>query len=126
MKNSQDSFLKGRLRSFRYAFKGLWILVRTEHSIIVQLGVAILMTFAGFWLNISSIEWIAQILAIGLVLVSESLNTAIEKMCDFVHPEFSDRIGRIKDIAAGGVIFAAITAIAIGFVIYLPKLLELV
>ena len=126
MKNSQDSFLKGRLRSFRYAFKGLWILVRTEHSIIVQLGVAILITFAGFWLNISSIEWIAQILAIGLVLVSESLNTAIEKMCDFVHPEFSDRIGRIKDIAAGGVIFAAITAIAIGFVIYLPKLLELV
>ena len=126
MKNSQDSFLKGRLRSFRYAFKGLWILVRTEHSIIVQLGVAILMTFAGFWLNISSIEWIAQILAIGLVLVSESLNTAIEKMCDFVHPEFSDRIGRIKDIAAGGLIFAAITAIAIGFVIYLPKLLELV
>ena len=126
MKNSQDSFLKGRLRSFHYAFRGIWILVRTEHSIIVQLGVAILMTFAGFWLNISSIEWIAQILAIGLVLVSESLNTAIEKMCDFVHPEFSDRIGRIKDIAAGGVIFAAITAIAIGFVIYLPKLLELV
>lgn len=126
MKNSQDSFLKGRLRSFRYAFRGVWILVRTEHSIIVQLGVALLMTFAGFWLNISSIEWIAQILAIGMVLVTESLNTAIEKMCDFVHPEFSDRIGRIKDIAAGGVIFAAITAIAIGLVIYLPKFLELV
>jgi len=65
-------------------------------------------------------------MAIGLVLVSESLNTAIEKMCDFVHPEFSDRIGRIKDIAAGGVTFAAITAVAIGLVIYLPKLLELV
>ena len=59
MKNSQDSFLKGRLRSFRYAFRGVWILVRTEHSIIVQLGVALLMTFAGFWLNISSILYTA-------------------------------------------------------------------
>ena len=64
-----------------------------------------------------------QILAIGLVLAVEGLNTAVEKIADFIHPEFHEKIGFIKDIAAGAVFFAAMTAIAIGSLIYIPKLL---
>ena len=72
---------------------------------------------AGFYFEISDIEWLFQILAICLVLCAESLNTAIEKLADFIHPDFNKKIGFIKDIAAGAVFFAAMTAIAIGLMI---------
>lgn len=123
MNNQENGFVKGRVKSLKYAFKGLWLLVSTEHSIMVQTAIAIIMTIFGWWLDISSTEWILQILAIGLVLVAESLNTAIEKICDFIHPDYDERIGFIKDISAGAVTFAAITAIIIGLIIYLPKFL---
>jgi diacylglycerol kinase (ATP) len=76
---------------------------------------------AGLYFNISREEWMFQTLAIGLVLSIEGLNTAVEKVADFIHPEFHHRIGFIKDIAAGAVFFAAMTAIAIGLMIYIPK-----
>ena len=63
-----------------------------------------------------------QTLAIGLVLGIEGVNTAVEKVADFIHPEFHEKIGFIKDIAAGAVFFAAMTAIAVGCLIYIPKL----
>jgi len=63
-----------------------------------------------------------QILAVGLVLAVESLNTVAEKIADFIHPEFHERIGFIKDIASGAVFFAAVAAIAIGTIIYYPKI----
>lgn len=122
MNNSEDGFVKGRIRSFRYAFRGAWLLIRTEHSIMVQLFVAFLVCIAGFLVNLSSIEWILQILAIAVVLVAEALNTAVEKLCDFVHPDHSEHIGMVKDISAGAVAFAALAAVLIGMIIYLPKL----
>ena len=123
MNNQENGFVKGRVKSLKYALRGLWLLVSTEHSIMVQTAIAIMMTLAGWWLDISATEWILQILAIGLVLVAESLNTAVEKICDFIHPDYDKRIGFIKDISAGAVTFAAITAIIIGLIIYLPKFL---
>ena len=123
MNNQENGFVKGRIKSLKYALRGLWLLVSTEHSIMVQTAIAVLMTLFGWWLDLSATEWILQIFAIGLVLVAESLNTAIEKICDFVHPDYDERIGFIKDISAGAVTFAAITAIIIGLIIYLPKFL---
>jgi len=123
MNNQEDGFVKGRVKSLKYALKGFWLLLSTEHSIMVQTGIAIFMTLIGWWLDISATEWILQILAIGMVLVAESLNTAVEKICDFIHPDYDGRIGFIKDISAGAVTFAAITAIIIGLIIYLPKFL---
>ena len=107
----------------KFAIKGVWLLISTEHSIMVQLAIAVMVTFLGWWLDISTTEWIFQIFAIGLVLVAESLNTCIEKLCDFIHSDYSKKIGFIKDIAAGAVTFAAVTAIIIGLIIYLPKIL---
>jgi diacylglycerol kinase (ATP) len=116
-----NSFITGRIKSVGFAVKGAFKLITTEHSVMVQFSLAILMIFAGFYFEIDRYEWMMQILAFGLVLGIESMNTGIEKMADFVHPEFHDRIGFIKDIAAGGVLFAAIAAIAIGLLIYVPK-----
>lgn len=106
-----------------FALKGAIKLITTEHSVMVQFSIGILITVAGFYFDITATEWMFQILAIGLVLAVEGLNTAVEKIADFVHPEFHEKIGFIKDIAAGAVFFAAMTAIAVGAIIYVPKFL---
>jgi diacylglycerol kinase (ATP) len=116
-----NTFVTGRLKSMTYAFNGAVKLIRTEHSIMVQFSLGIIMTIAGFYFNITTTEWLFQVLAIGLVMSIEGLNTAVEKIADFIHPDYHERIGFIKDIAAGAVFFAAMTAIAIGLIIYIPK-----
>jgi diacylglycerol kinase (ATP) len=116
-----NTFIKGRLKSVTYAFKGAVKLISTEHSVMVQFSLGILMIIAGFYFDISHEEWLFQIFAIGLVLSVEGLNTAVEKVADFIHPNYHEKIGFIKDIAAGAVFFAAMTAIAIGLIIYITK-----
>lgn len=116
-------FYSGRLKSLKYAVKGAYKLISTEHSVMAQFGIAVLMTVMGLVVGLSATEWMFQILAIGLVMSIEGLNTAIEKISDFIHPEYHEKIGFIKDIAAGAVFLAALTAIAIGLFIYIPKFL---
>jgi diacylglycerol kinase (ATP) len=116
-----NSFFSGRLKSVGFAVKGAFKLITTEHSVMVQSSLAVLMTVAGLYFKIDRYEWMMQILAFGLVLGVESLNTAVEKIADFIHPEYHERIGFIKDIAAGAVMFAALAAMAIGLLIYVPK-----
>lgn len=118
-----NSFFTGRLKSVGFALKGAYKLITTEHSVMVQFSLAVLLIIAGFYFQISREEWMMQTLAFGLVLGIESLNTAVEKIADFIHPEFHDRIGFIKDIAAGAVMFAATAAIVVGLLIYVPKFL---
>jgi len=118
-----NAFLTGRFKSIGFAFKGMIKLITTEHSVMVQFSLGILLTIAGFYFDISATEWMFQILAIGFVLAIEGLNTAVEKIADFIHPDYHERIGFIKDIAAGAVFFAALTAITIGLIIYVPKFL---
>lgn len=122
MENKGNFFLN-RIRSIKYAAKGFWILITSEHSIIAQTSIAIIMTIIGFLMQISATEWLFQIIAFGIILVAESLNTAIEKMADFIHPEYHKQIGHIKDISAGAVFFAAIIAVIVGLIIYVPKLI---
>lgn len=116
------TFLTGRFKSVGFAFRGAIKLISTEHSIMVQTSAAVLLIIAGFYFNISHEEWLIQTLAIGLVLGVEGINTAVEKVADFIHPEFHERIGFIKDISAGAVFFAAMAAIAIFSIIYIPKI----
>ena len=119
--NSETNFLKNRLKSVKFAAKGFWILVTSEKSIIAQLLIGTIVTIFGFIMQLSATEWLFQIFAIALILVAESLNTGIEKLCDFIHPDFNKSIGRIKDISAGAAFIAAIFAIIIGLIIYIPK-----
>ena len=118
-------FVSGRIKSIGFAVKGAYKLVTTEHSVMVQFSIMILMIFAGLYFEISREEWMLQILAFGLVLAIEGLNTKEEKIADFIHPEFHNRIGFIKDIAAGAVLFAAFSAIAVAAIIYIPKIVNL-
>lgn len=114
-------FLLGRLKGCVYAIKGALLLIKNEPSIQVQIVITIGITIAGFVFDISKYEWMFQIFAIGLVLTAEGLNTAAEEIANFVHPDFHDKIGYIKDVAAGAVFFAAIIAVIIACFIYIPK-----
>ncbi len=125
MKNPNDSFVRGRLRSLKFALRGMWLLITTEDSIKAQLFVALIATILGFYFDISNIEWMIQFLAIGLVLVAEAVNTAIEEVADFIHPEYHKKIGLIKDIAAGAPSFAAFISLIIAGFIYIPKIILL-
>jgi len=119
----KESFTKNRIKSVGFAMRGALLLIRTEASIKVQVFIAIVMTALGFYFEISNTEWILQILAIALVMGIEGANTAIEKLCDFIHPEFDSKIGFIKDVSAGAVMLVSIGASIIGLIIYLPKIL---
>tara|TARA_R110000868_G_scaffold342619_2_gene603490 strand:- start:961 stop:1329 length:369 start_codon:yes stop_codon:yes gene_type:complete len=120
--SKKESFLINRLKSVGYAFKGALLLLKTEASIKIQFFIALVVTVAGFFFNISSNEWLFQLLAIGLVMSIEGINTAVEEIANFIHPEHHNKIGLIKDIAAGAVFIASVFATIIGFIIYLPKI----
>lgn len=118
----KESFLINRIKSVGFAFRGAILLIRTEASIKIQVCIAIVVTLAGFYFDISKTEWILQIFAIALVLGIEGMNTAVEKLSDFVQPEFDKKIGFIKDISAGAVMLVSIASASIGLIIYLPKI----
>lgn len=121
--HKKEPFLINRIKSVGYAFKGMLILIKTEASIKIQVVIAIIITIAGFYFDISKTEWMVQITSIGLVMSIEAINTAIEYIADFVHPEHHKKIGLIKDVAAGAVFIASIIAVIIAGIIYMPKLL---
>jgi diacylglycerol kinase (ATP) len=118
----KESFLVNRLRSVGFALRGALLLIKTEASIKIQVFITLVMTAAGFYYEISNVEWILQIFAIALVLGIEGMNTAIEKISDYVQPKFDTKIGFIKDISAGAVMLVSIAATIIGLIIYLPKI----
>ena len=122
MMQKKDSFFINRIKSIGIAANGALLLIKNEASIKVQIVVTILVTCAGFYFDISNTEWLIQLLAIGLVLGTEALNTAIEKIADFIHPNHHKKIGYIKDVAAGAIFFSGIAAILIAIVIYIPKI----
>lgn len=125
MGKTKSGFIKRRLKGITYSFKGILILITTEDSIKAQFFIGLFITVFGFIFNISAIEWMIQLTIIGVVLVAEALNTAVEKIADFIHPEYHNKIGVIKDVAAGAAGFAAIISIIIGCIIYIPKIMNL-
>lgn len=119
----KESFLTNRIKSVVFAFRGLKMIVKKEKSIQLQLLIAFIVTVLGFYFNITSTEWIIQVAMIGLVMAIEGINTAVEQLADFVHPEKHLKIGQLKDVAAGAVLIASIAAIIVGIIIYLPYFL---
>lgn len=109
-----------RVKSFRYAFAGLWLMLRTQHNAWVHLAATVVVIAAGLFLGVSAADWRWLIAAILLVWVAEALNTAFEHLCDVVSPDFHHAVQKSKDIAAGAVLICAIGAAAIGVVTFWP------
>ncbi len=115
-------FWKDRIRSFGFATEGLKYLFSNEGNAKVHLMAVALVTAAGFVFHISSLEWIAVLLCIAMVICGEAMNTAIEKLCDKVSPDKDPLIKIAKDVAAGGVLIAAIISVIIAAIVFLPKI----
>ncbi|MDR2474197.1 MAG: diacylglycerol kinase family protein [Tannerella sp.] len=111
-----------RLRSFKYAFDGLKTLFADEPNAWIHLSAAVSAVTAGFLLHISSNEWLAVIICIGIVFAVESFNTALENLCDKVSPERNDVIRKVKDLAAAAVLVVSIASFITGLIIFVPKI----
>ncbi len=118
--------IKKRLKSFTYAFDGLVTLIKEEHNARIHLVAMLCVIAAGFLFRISPFEWMAVAFAIGIVFGSEAFNSAIERLSDKVCPEHDKLIKKVKDLSAAAVLIAAITALAIGIIIFAPKTVSFV
>lgn len=112
-------------KSFTYAFKGWHSAFKTQLNFRVQCFFAVAAVALGFYLKISTNEWLWISLNITLVLFAELINTALETLVDLVSPGYNEKAGMVKDIAAGAVTIAAINAALSGIYIFAPKLILL-
>ncbi len=116
----------GRIRSFRFAFRGLRTMLLSQHNAWVHAAATIAVILAGILLKISTVEWCAIIVMTVAVWTAEALNTAFEFLCDVASPQFHPVVEKSKDVAAGAVLLSAIGAIVVGVLIFGPRLIELV
>ena len=118
----ENSFLRTRIRSFGYAFRGIRAFIASETHAKIHLAAAVGVITMGVSCSVSAVEWCILVLAIGLVLSAEAFNSAIETVVNLVTPDQHPLAGRAKDIAAGAVLIAAVTSAVVGAIIFIPKL----
>ena len=125
MKSDKFS-LKTRFESFKYAFHGLWLLLKNEHNTRIHFLAAIVGLAMGLILKIDLHEWCLLVIVIGLVFLTELLNTSLETLADVVDPEWNKRIRKAKNYAAAAVLISAIVSVIVGGLIFIPRLLDLI
>jgi diacylglycerol kinase len=113
--------MKKRIESFKHAIRGIRMVLSTEKNMQIHLIFVILVVFFGLLFSISRLEWMICLLAFGLVMGAEMLNTAIETVVDLVSPEYHQLAGKAKDIAAGAVLVASVFAAIAGLIIFVPR-----
>jgi undecaprenol kinase/diacylglycerol kinase (ATP) len=111
-----------RLKSFKYAFNGLKILIKEEPNARIHLLASLVVITLSIVFEINLVEWLAVVFCIGFVLVAETFNTSLENISDFISPEKNEKIKTIKDLAAAAVLLSALTALTIGLIIFIPKI----
>jgi len=121
MKKKEKFSLQARRRSFSYAFSGIAGFLKQEHNAIIHLLATAVVTGLVFIYPVSPTEIILLVLVTGLVWITELVNTAIEKIMDFVSTERSPEIKFIKDLAAAAVLVAALVALVTGCIVFIPK-----
>lgn len=115
--------MKKFLKSFVYAFNGIFTSIKNERNIKIHIVIMILVIIFGIILKISKTEWLICIILFGLVISMELINSAIEKVVDLVTKEKNEQAKIIKDTAAGAVLVTAIAAAIIGFLIFVPYII---
>lgn len=109
-------------KSFIYAFNGLKYASTSEPNFRVHILLSIVAIVSGICFKITRVEWCVLMLAIGLVIAAECINTAIEKLTDIISPAYNNSAGKVKDLAAAAVLVCSIAALAAGLFIFIPKL----
>lgn len=118
--------LVARARSFNHAFRGIAVIFKTQHNAWVHAVVGVVVIVLGFWLHISHLEWGVLVLAITAVIAAEGFNTALEIDIDLTSPDEHPYARDTKDVAAGAVLLTVCGAVAVGLIIFLPKVVNLI
>lgn len=105
-------------KSFLNAFQGVFMMIKTERNFQIELLAFFVNLFLIFYFKLNSTDTALVLIASFAVLSAEIFNTAIEKICDIIQPDFDKRIGFIKDIAAGAVVLTAIASVIVGILVY--------
>jgi len=116
--------IRARVKSFKYAFEGLYSFFSTQHNAIIHFVFTAVVFAASIYFNINGIEAIAITIVTAFVWAAELFNTAIEKLSDMVSKEYHPSIKFIKDVSAAAVLVAAAAAVVTGIIIFLPKILS--
>ena len=111
------------IKAFKYAFAGIKEAFRDEKNMKVHLILAAIAIVAGYFLQLSSIEWAILVLTIGFVFAMEFMNTAVEAIVDLITPEIKEKAKLAKDVAAAGVLVSAIVSVLVAVFIFLPKII---
>jgi diacylglycerol kinase len=106
------------LKSFGFAIRGIGHAAKTQMNLKIHFAAAIVVLAAGFYFSITTGEWIAILILMGMVVSLELMNTAIEQVVDLISPDQNENAGRIKDISAGAVLVVSIVSVIIAFVIF--------
>jgi diacylglycerol kinase len=106
------------LRSFRYAWHGIYLVIRYENNTRVHSLASVAAVALGVFLELDALEWALVLMQIGLVWAAETFNTALEKLVDLVSPEYHPLAGKVKDIAAGAVLIVSLMSVAVGGIIF--------
>ena len=112
------------IRSMKYAWDGV-IGAATERSFQIHIVAAIVVCAFGFLFNISRVDWSIILICIGMVMGMEAMNSAVERLVDFVCPQLDPRAGKIKDLSAGAVLIVSAIAAVVGIIIFWPYILTL-
>ncbi len=110
-------------KSFSYAFRGIWEVFRREQNFMVHTLAAVTALLLGWFFHIAPWEWCFLIVVIALVVASEMINTAIERLSDVAEPRKNETIRVVKDVSAGMVLVCAMGALCVGIIIFLPKVI---
>lgn len=105
-------------KSFLNAFRGVFMMIKTERNFQVELFIFLINLFFIFYFRLNNTDAALVFIVSFAVLSAEIFNTAVEKICDIIQPDFDKRIGFIKDIAAGAVVLTAIAAVIVGILVY--------
>jgi len=114
-----------RIRSSDNAWRGLGVMLKTTHNAWLEVFFGVLAIYLGFVFNLSGVEWSIIVIAIGLVVITETINTAIEVDVDLTSPGYHPFARDIKDISAGAVFLACVVAGVVGLIIFGPKVIVL-
>lgn len=113
------------MASFGFAFKGLVTLIRTQPNARIHVLATVAVVIAGCYFPLQASEWLWLIGAMAGVWITEALNTALEFLTDLVSPDYHPLAGHAKDVAAAAVLLAAITAVVVGLIIFVPHMSDI-
>jgi diacylglycerol kinase len=113
-----------RIHSFRFALVGLAHSIRRETNFQIELFLGVLALILAAWLSVTPLEWCIIIVLIGFVLTIELVNTSFERLSDLQKPRLDPLVKAAKDVSAAAVLVASLTALAVGIIIFLPRLID--